>query len=735
VALVLPVILWIAVRCRPAFAAAAMFIVALAVFWSTTFDVGHFADASVPLSDRILAAQTLVLAAALLALVLAALFAERRRSEAALKRLHDCSSRLWQITDLHEGLGEMLRASIQMMGADKGKVQIVSPCGVLTIAAQEGFDKPFLKFFKEVSVEHSSACGRALRAGHRIIIEDVETDEECAPFRHIAVTAGFRAVQSTPLMASDGKPLGVLSTHFCNAHRPSEHELQILDLYARQAVAFMERLRSDEALRQSEERYKGIYENAGTGIYIADLTGRFQNCNPSYASMHGYTEEELCKLNMKDVVLPEDWPRHTPDIQRLLSGEISSFKIMNRCVTKGGDLRWVHKHVSLLRDAAGRPESVFALVTDMTERKDAEIALEASETRIASILEIAGDAIVSIDANRRITLFNAAAERLFGYSRGETLGQNIDLLIPARLRRKHQRHIARFESDPDILPRMAEQQEVAGLHKNGEEFPAEASISKVKIGGEWVYIIVLRNISERKRAEERQRTLVSELDHRVKNALATVSAVVSHTGQGSQSVTNFVTALDGRIRSMAATHEMLSSGRWQGISLTNLIRRELAPYAASNNTAINGPEVVLAPEAGQAMAMVLHELATNAAKYGALSNKNGRVSIRWDRQPNRHTRSHLVLEWQEIGGPTVITPGKSSYGTSTIRDLIPYEFGGTVELVLAPDGVCCRLELPTEWLSKDGEVFSKGRTHDNDSREKNTPWQVAQEALRHDAKP
>src|SRR5262249_50218840 len=165
---------------------------------------------------------------------------------------------------------------------------------------------------------------------------------------------------------------GVLSTHFCNAHRPSEHELRILDLYARKAAYFIERHRSDEALRQSEERYKGIYENAGTGMYIADLTGRFQQCNPSYASMHGYTEEELCKLSMKDLVLPEDWPRHTPDIQRLLSGAISSFEIMNRCVTKGGDLLWVHKHVSLLRDAAGRPESIISLVTNMTERKKNE---------------------------------------------------------------------------------------------------------------------------------------------------------------------------------------------------------------------------------------------------------------------------------------------------------------------------------------------------------------------------
>ena len=99
--------------------------------------------------------------------------------------------------------------------------------------------------------------------------------------------------------------------------------------------------------------------------------------------------------------------------------------------------------------------------------------------------------------------------------------------------------------------------------------------------------------------------------------------------------------------------------------------------------------------------MVLHELATNAAKYGALSTKKGRVSIRWHRRLNGPPQCHLVFEWQEIGGPPVATVGEPSYGTSTIRDLIPYEFGGTVDLAIPPEGVRCRLELPADWLNKE----------------------------------
>ena len=223
------------------------------------------------------------------------------------------------------------------------------------------------------------------------------------------------------------------------------------------------------------------------------------------------------------------------------------------------------------------------------------------------------------------------------------------------------------------------------------------------------------DITERKRAEEHQHALVAELHHRVKNVLATVSAVVSRTGQGSSSVESFAAALEGRFHSMAIVHELLSSAQWRGISLKELVRCELAPYATRDNAEIRGPEIILRPQAGQAMAIVLHELATNAAKYGALSTENGHVSIRWYCPLNGSHRP-VVLEWQETGGPPVVAPRKSSYGTGIIRDLIPYELGGTVDYVLAPGGVRCRLELPAAWLSSEGELAAASNAHASSRR-------------------
>jgi two-component sensor histidine kinase len=206
------------------------------------------------------------------------------------------------------------------------------------------------------------------------------------------------------------------------------------------------------------------------------------------------------------------------------------------------------------------------------------------------------------------------------------------------------------------------------------------------------------DITERKRAEEHRKFLNAELDHRVKNALATVSAVVSHTLEGRSSLGDFAAALDGRIRSMATAHELLSSRRWQGIPLRELVRRELAPYSTSNNTEIYGPEVLLEPQAGQAMATVLHELVINAAKYGALSVPSGQVSVSWSHRPNGRAQSWLCIHWQERGGPSVVQQIQSGYGTSVIREMIPYSLRGTVDLVHAPDGVRCNMEIPERWL-------------------------------------
>jgi len=192
---------------------------------------------------------------------------ERKRAEQALReserllsaeadalvKLNESSSRLWRSRTLQEGLEVMLAAVIELLGADKGNVQLLEGSGkdgVLRIAAQRGFQPDFLEHFREVSADDDCACGRALRSGQRIIIEDVEAE---APLRAPARAADYRSVVTTPLIGGDGKPLGMLSAHFRSVHRPGERELRRLDLYTLQASDFIQRCRMEQALRHNQE--------------------------------------------------------------------------------------------------------------------------------------------------------------------------------------------------------------------------------------------------------------------------------------------------------------------------------------------------------------------------------------------------------------------------------------------------------------------------------------------------
>jgi PAS domain S-box-containing protein len=179
----------------------------------------------------------------------------------ALAALNDCSSRLWRIETFEEGLEEMLTGVSELLGSDRASVQIYNPeRRVLSICAQRGFNDDFLEFFREVSQDNDCAYGRPLRTGRIIVIEDIETDEPCAPHRAVARAAGCRAVVSAPMFASHGELLGVLSAHFASVHRPTNHELKCLELYVRHATDFIQRCRTEKVLRQSEERFRGLSE-------------------------------------------------------------------------------------------------------------------------------------------------------------------------------------------------------------------------------------------------------------------------------------------------------------------------------------------------------------------------------------------------------------------------------------------------------------------------------------------
>jgi PAS domain S-box-containing protein len=322
-----------------------------------------------------------------------------------------------------------------------------------------------------------------------------------------------------------------------------------------------------------------------------------------------------------------------------------------------------------------------------------ETALRESEQRLrwlASIVESSHDAIISTDTSGTIITWNNAAQLLFGYTSEEVIGRPITILIPPE----------RHSEEPLILERISHGERIADYEtirrrRDGGSVNVSLTISPVR-NAEGTFVGasgIIRDITRRKRAETREKMLTAELNHRVKNILAQVAAIAKSTHEGSRSPDEFFRSLDGRIQSLAAAHTLLAQRGWQGVGIDELVRSQLAPYASDTNITITGTDVILAVAEIQVLTGVLHELATNAAKYGALSIPDGQVRISWNFKPHGLAAT-LILEWHESGGPLVASNVQSSYGTDLIRNLVPHELGGTVDLVFAAEGVNCRIEIP-----------------------------------------
>jgi len=206
---------------------------------------------------------------------------------------------------------------------------------------------------------------------------------------------------------------------------------------------------------------------------------------------------------------------------------------------------------------------------------------------------------------------------------------------------------------------------------------------------------VTADITERKRAEERQILLAEEVDHRARNVVAVVQSIMRLTR--AENIEEYIRALDGRIGALSNAHRLLAGSRWEGADLNRLVEEEFAPYRADGNERVlaHGPVTLLPPATAQTIALALHELATNAAKYGALSTDNGRVKLSWRSEPGK-----LELTWTESGGPKISAPNRKGYGSRAIIAGIERQLGGVVNFDWQPSGLRCTLSLPHDGQSE-----------------------------------
>ncbi|MGN6105149.1 MAG: PAS domain S-box protein [Kofleriaceae bacterium] len=261
-------------------------------------------------------------------------------------------------------------------------------------------------------------------------------------------------------------------------------------------------------LRESEERFRLTIEDAPIGMALVCPDGQFVRVNHALCRLVGYTAAELEQMRFQDITHPDDLETDVTQTHRLARGEIPHYQLEKRYVRRDGGVVTVLLSVSVLRGPDGEAAYFIAQIEDITERKRGEQALRRSEAWFSGIISISADAIIAIDGDQRIILFNDGAERIFGYQRAELLGGPLDVLLPERFRDQHRRDLAKFQAGPDTSRRMGDGTSViAGLRKSGEEFPAEAAISKLQVDGATTMTVALRDATAQKQVERKQRFL------------------------------------------------------------------------------------------------------------------------------------------------------------------------------------------------------------------------------------
>ena len=312
---------------------------------------------------------------------------------------------------------------------------------------------------------------------------------------------------------------------------------------------------------------------------------------------------------------------------------------------------------------------------------------------LGAVLKTALDAVVVMRMDGTIAGWNDVAESTFGWSFAEAHGRRMsEMIIPERFRNAHEAGLAHFCATGEG-PILDKHFEIEAAHRDGHELPVELSITRTTQFGEPVFLGFLRDISERRDAVRRQNLMVGELNHRVKNLLGVVSAIAHQTARASASLDDFTPAFIGRLASLGKAHEILAASTWERAPLRALAEQLVGSYALGpqSQASIHGPDVLLSPRQLLSVSMILHELLTNAIKYGALSVPTGQISLWWQTQAGR-----LDIHWVETGVADVEPPLRTGFGSKMIALAISHELRGESMTEWREDGMTCSWHFSPE---------------------------------------
>jgi PAS domain S-box-containing protein len=448
-------------------------------------------------------------------------------------------------------------------------------------------------------------------------------------------------------------------------------------------------------MREQDHRLTATFEAALVGIAEIDAEGRRLRVNDAACAITGYSREELFRQTIFDAALPDESDNERTLFRRLVAGEIDRYEIEKR-YPRPDTIAWVSVMCSAVRDPVGKFLYAVRVFQDISERKRAEERMQASERAFRDLLAALPAAVYTTDAEGKITFFNEAAAELWGMRPevGSNWCGSWRLYYPDGSPMPHDQcpMAVALREDRPIRGEEAIAERPDGTRVPFEPYPTPLHDERGRVIGA---VNMLIDITERKRAEAEQKALLDELNHRVKNTLATVQSLAAQTIRGSTVPQDVRQAFEARLIALSKVHDQLTRQRWESADLQQIVSDMVEPYRswAPGGIELQGEHVRLGAQTALTLAMIFHELATNAVKYGSLSSAAGRLSVSW-KLTNGGRPPRLSIDWRESGGPAVSKPARRGFGTKLVERGVEQELRGSAQMRFEAAGLHCTMEIP-----------------------------------------